>query len=101
MVQRHDAFQALAGDMGVDGGGGNISVAEQHLHRAQIGAVTDTVLVASDAAVQSELAAGTLRPIALENFPDTYIEMGVISLHKRTASPMAQHVIQAFQRLVA
>jgi DNA-binding transcriptional LysR family regulator len=61
---------------------------------------TDTVLVASDAAVQSELAAGTLRPIVVEGFPDTYIEMGIISLHKRTASPMAQHIIQVFQQQV-
>lgn len=62
---------------------------------------TDTVLVACDAAVQSELAAGTLRPIEVTSFPDTYIEMGIIRLHKRTVSPMAQHIILAFQQLVA
>jgi len=31
--------QTLACHMGVDGGGGNIRVAQQHLHRAQVGAV--------------------------------------------------------------
>ncbi len=62
---------------------------------------TDTVLVASDVAVQSERAAGTLRRIEVPSFPDTYIEMGIISLHKRTVSPMAQHITLAFPQLVA
>ncbi len=62
---------------------------------------TDTVLVSSDAAVQSACKARELRRIQVKGFPDTYIEMGIISLHKRTASPMAQHVIRAFQQVVA
>ena len=36
-------FQALARNVRVDGGGGNVGVAEQHLHHAQVGAVVEQV----------------------------------------------------------
>ena len=39
MMLRMQRFEAFARDMGVDRGGGNIGVAEQHLHGAQICAV--------------------------------------------------------------
>jgi len=35
------AFEPLARHMGVNGGGGNIGVAQQHLDRAQIGTVVE------------------------------------------------------------
>ena len=37
------ALQPLAGDVGVDGGGGDVGVAQQHLHGAQVGAVVEQV----------------------------------------------------------
>ena len=41
MVLLVQLFEALAGDVGVDGGGGNIGVAQQQLHHAQIRAVIE------------------------------------------------------------
>ncbi len=41
MVLGMQHFKPLQRDVRVDGGGGDISVPEQHLHRAQIGAVVE------------------------------------------------------------
>ena len=41
MVLRMQRFESLARHMGVNGGGGNISVAQQQLHGAQVGAVVE------------------------------------------------------------
>jgi hypothetical protein len=41
MVLRMKRFESLARHMGVNGGGGNISVAQQQLHGAQISAVVE------------------------------------------------------------
>ena len=41
MVLRKQRFESLARYMGVNGGGGNISVAQQQLHGAQVGAVVE------------------------------------------------------------
>ena len=43
MVFRMQRFQAFAGDVGVDLGGGDVGVAEQKLHHAQVSAVVDQV----------------------------------------------------------
>ena len=43
MVLGVQVFEPLARHMGVDGGGGDVGVAQQQLHRAQIGAVVEQV----------------------------------------------------------
>ena len=43
MVPGVQAFQPLLGHVGVDLGGGQVAVAEQHLHHPQVGAVVEQV----------------------------------------------------------
>ena len=43
MMLRVQILQPLARDVGVDGGGGDVGMPQQHLHRAQIGAVVEQV----------------------------------------------------------
>ncbi len=43
MVLRVQCSETISGDVGVDGGSRDISVAEQHLHRTQIGTVIQKV----------------------------------------------------------
>ena len=50
---------------------------------------SDTILVCSEAAVRSELAAGHLHQLQVQDLPPTYSYMGVVSLRGRSFSPMA------------
>ncbi len=43
MVFGMQLLEALAGNVGIDLGGGNVAVAEQHLHDTQVGAVVEQV----------------------------------------------------------
>ena len=43
MVLRVQGFQAFTRHMGVDGGGGNVGVTQQHLHGLRIGPVVEPV----------------------------------------------------------
>jgi len=43
MMRGVQRFQALAGNVGVNLGSGNVGVAEQHLHDAQVGTVVEQV----------------------------------------------------------
>ena len=43
MVLRMQRTQALARHVRVNGGGGNVDVAQQHLHRSQVSAVVEQV----------------------------------------------------------
>ncbi len=55
---------------------------------------TDTVLGATDAAVQADVAAGRLAPLNVAGLPVLFSEMGVVSLHQRSLSPMARRAIE-------
>jgi DNA-binding transcriptional LysR family regulator len=54
----------------------------------------DVVLAAPHAAVESEVAAKTLHPVAVAGLPPLYSEMGVVTLRGRTPSPMADLIIR-------
>jgi len=54
---------------------------------------TDIVLGVTGAAVRNEVSAGRLVPLQISDMPPMYSEMGVVSLHNRSHSPMAQRVI--------
>jgi DNA-binding transcriptional LysR family regulator len=60
---------------------------------------TDTVLATSDAAVRDDVAAGSLVRVVIEDLPDVYSEMGVVSLVNRTPSPMAQRAIECVREI--
>jgi DNA-binding transcriptional LysR family regulator len=60
---------------------------------------TDTVIAASDVAVRDEVSAGSLVRLVVEDLPDVYSEMGIVSLVNRTPSPMAQRAIQCVREI--
>ena len=60
---------------------------------------TDTVLAATDASVQHEVAAGKLVPLRIKGLPSLFSEMGVVSLHNRSPSPMAQRAIACIEQV--
>ena len=55
---------------------------------------SDTVLAAPHRAVEEEVAAGSLRPLAVSGLPALYSDMGVVTLRGRTPSPMADLIIR-------
>ncbi len=60
---------------------------------------TDTVLAATQAAVQADLDAGALVPLRVRGLPALFSEMGVVSLRNRTPSPMASNAIACITRV--
>jgi DNA-binding transcriptional LysR family regulator len=54
---------------------------------------TDTVFASSDAWVRDDVRAGTLVRLEIEDLPEVYSEMGIVTLLNRTPSPMAQTAI--------
>jgi DNA-binding transcriptional LysR family regulator len=53
----------------------------------------DLVLAAPHAAVETEVAAKTLRPLNVTGLPPMFSDMGVVTLQGRTPSPMAELLI--------
>lgn len=60
----------------------------------------DLILIATQAAVAREIAAGQLCPLAVSDFPPLFAEMGIVQLHGRTLSPAAQLVIATLKEQV-
>ena len=60
---------------------------------------TDTVLGVSYAAVQADIDAGALVPLAVEGFPQLFSEMGAVTLRNRSPSPMAKCAIDVIMRV--
>lgn len=60
---------------------------------------TDTVTITTDQAAQVHVAAGLLRRLQVSDFPDVYIDMGLVRLRKRALSPTASHVAQLFAQV--
>lgn len=54
---------------------------------------TDTVIAASDAAVDEDVRGGSLVRLKLKDLPEVYAEMGIATLVNRMPSPMAQRAI--------
>jgi DNA-binding transcriptional LysR family regulator len=54
----------------------------------------DSVLAAPHAAVEQEVAAGALHPLAVAGLPPLFSDMGVVTLRGRTPSPMADLIIR-------
>lgn len=55
---------------------------------------TDAVLVATPALVREEIDSGKLYEIAPLDLPDTYAELGIVSLRGRSFSPVADYAVQ-------
>jgi len=62
---------------------------------------TDTVFASSDAWVRDDVRAGTLVQLEVEDLPEVYSEMGIVTLLNRTPSPMAQRAIACVQEVAA
>ena len=62
---------------------------------------TDTVFASSDAWVRDDVHAGTLVQLEVEDLPEVYSEMGIVTLLNRTPSPMAQRAIACVQEVAA
>lgn len=60
---------------------------------------TDTVLGVSQAAVQADIDAGTMVPLAVEGAPPLFAEMGTVTLRHRSLSPMARRAIDVITRV--
>jgi DNA-binding transcriptional LysR family regulator len=54
---------------------------------------SDAVLAAPHAAVEQEIAAGTLVALSVAGLSALYSEMGVVTLRGRTPSPMAELIM--------
>lgn len=63
-----------------------------------LAAQTETVLAATDAAVQEDVRAAILVPVTVRGLPHLFSEMGVVRLRNRTPSPMAELAIDGFRR---
>jgi DNA-binding transcriptional LysR family regulator len=55
---------------------------------------TDTAIGVSTAALQADLADGTLVQLTVDGLPPLYGEMGAVMLRKRTPSPMARRALE-------
>lgn len=55
---------------------------------------SETVLAAPLAAVEAEIAGGTLHPLEVAGLPPLFSDMGVVTLRGRSLSPMAELVVQ-------
>jgi len=62
---------------------------------------TDTVCALTHAAARADVAAGTLVPLQVEGLPKLASDMGIVSLHNRTPSPLAAHAIAATVEVAA
>jgi len=60
---------------------------------------TDTVFASSDAWLRDDVRAGTFVRLEVEDLPDVYSEMGIVTLLNRTPSPMAQRAIACVQQV--
>lgn len=60
---------------------------------------TDTVIAASDAGLGEDVAAGSFVRLAVDDLPEVYAEMGVVTLTNRTPSPMAQRAIDCVREI--
>jgi DNA-binding transcriptional LysR family regulator len=58
---------------------------------------TDTVVAAPEAGLADDVQASRIVPLVVRDLPDVYSEIGLVSLRKRTPSPMAQHAIACIQ----
>ena len=62
---------------------------------------TDTVLAGSDVALREDLQAGLFVQLVVEDLPELYAEMGVVTLTNRTPSPMAQRAMACIHRVAS
>lgn len=62
---------------------------------------TDTVLAATDVALQADVDAGLLRPLKVKGMVPLYSEMGVVSLRNRSPSPMARQSIALIEQVAS
>ncbi|NPT41762.1 LysR family transcriptional regulator [Paraburkholderia sp. 1N] len=62
---------------------------------------TDTLLAATDAALESELASGALVRLQVKNWTSVPSIAGIVRLHGRTQSPMAREVIACIARVAS
>ena len=60
---------------------------------------TDTVFASSDAWLRDDVRAGTFVRLEIEDLPEVYSEMGIVTLLNRTPSPMAQRAIACVQQV--
>jgi DNA-binding transcriptional LysR family regulator len=62
---------------------------------------TDTVFASSDAWVRNDVLSGTLVQLDIEDLPEVYSEMGIVTLLNRTPSPVAQRAIACVHEVAA
>ena len=62
---------------------------------------TDTVIGVSDAALRDDVRAGLFVQLGVQDLPEIYAEMGIVTLLNRTPSPMAQHAIACVQKVAS
>ena len=61
----------------------------------------DVVLLATEASVVREIAAGTLAVVDVPDMPDIFAETGIVQLAGRTLSPAALLVLEAMREITA
>ena len=62
---------------------------------------TDTVIAAPQAALQDDVRSGSLVRLVVDDLPDVYADMGIVTLANRTPSPMALRAIAAVREVAA
>ena len=65
----------------------------------QTGRMSDTVVATTDIAVHMDGNPAGLRKLNVSDFPDVRVAFGIVSLRKRTPSPMARQVMDTLKRI--
>jgi DNA-binding transcriptional LysR family regulator len=60
---------------------------------------TETAFASSDAWVRDDVRSGTLVRLQIEDMPEVYAEVGIVTLLNRTPSPVAQRAIACVQQV--
>ena len=62
---------------------------------------SDVILLATEASVADDIRDGLLVPLAFDNLPPLYADMGIVQLHGRTFSPGAALVLDHLRKIAA
>ena len=60
---------------------------------------TDTVIATSDASLRDDLRAGTMVQLSVDDLPESYVEMVIVTLANRSSSPMADRAMACIREI--
>jgi DNA-binding transcriptional LysR family regulator len=64
-----------------------------------LGTTTDTVIATSEVALRDDLRSGAMVQLDVEDMPEAFVEMGIVTLANRSPSPMAQRAMACIREI--